>query len=215
MTREDLQDIVDVIIEKDLYVLSDEIYSELTYGRQHISIAEFPGMAERTILINGFSKSYAMTGWRLGYACGPKRILEQMLKIHQFAIMCAPTTSQYAAIEALRSGDDDIERMRTAYDQRRNFLMKAFRDMGLQCFEPFGAFYVFPCIKEFGMASEEFANRLLQEEKVAVVPGTAFGACGEGFLRISYAYSIEDLKEALSRLEAFIKRHRKKSGRLC
>lgn len=215
MTREDLQDIVDVIIEKDLYVLSDEIYSELTYGRQHVSIAEFPGMAERTILINGFSKSYAMTGWRLGYACGPKRILEQMLKIHQFAIMCAPTTSQYAAIEALRSGDDDIERMRTAYDQRRNFLMKAFRDMGLQCFEPFGAFYVFPCIKEFGMASEEFANRLLQEEKVAVVPGTAFGACGEGFLRISYAYSIEDLKEALSRLEAFIKRHRKKSGRLC
>lgn len=215
MTREDLQDIVDVIIEKDLYVLSDEIYSELTYGRQHISIAEFPGMAERTILINGFSKSYAMTGWRLGYACGPKRILEQMLKIHQFAIMCAPTTSQYAAIEALRSGDDDIERMRTAYDQRRNFLMKAFHDMGLQCFEPFGAFYVFPCIKEFGMASEEFANRLLQEEKVAVVPGTAFGACGEGFLRISYAYSIEDLKEALSRLEAFIKRHRKKSGSLC
>ena len=215
MTREDLQDIVDVIIEKDLYVLSDEIYSELTYGRQHVSIAEFPGMLERTILINGFSKSYAMTGWRLGYACGPKRILEQMLKIHQFAIMCAPTTSQYAAIEALRSGDNDIERMRTAYDQRRNFLMKAFHDMGLQCFEPFGAFYVFPCLKEFGMASEEFANRLLQEEKVAVVPGTAFGACGEGFLRISYAYSIEDLKEALSRLEAFIKRHRKKSGSLC
>lgn len=215
MTREDLQDIVDVIIEKDLYVLSDEIYSELTYGRQHVSIAEFPGMLERTILINGFSKSYAMTGWRLGYACGPKRILEQMLKIHQFAIMCAPTTSQYAAIEALRSGDNDIERMRTAYDQRRNFLMKAFHDMGLQCFEPFGAFYVFPCIKEFGMASEEFANRLLQEEKVAVVPGTAFGDCGEGFLRISYAYSIEDLKEALSRLEAFIKRHRKKSGSLC
>ena len=215
MTREDLQDIVDVIIEKDLYVLSDEIYSELTYGRQHVSIAEFPGMLERTILINGFSKSYAMTGWRLGYACGPKRIVEQMLKIHQFAIMCAPTTSQYAAIEALRSGDNDIERMRTAYDQRRNFLMKAFHDMGLQCFEPFGAFYVFPCIKEFGMASEEFANRLLQEEKVAVVPGTAFGACGEGFLRISYAYSIEDLKEALSRLEAFIKRHRKKSGSLC
>ena len=215
MTREDLQDIVDVIIEKDLYVLSDEIYSELTYGRLHVSIAEFPGMLERTILINGFSKSYAMTGWRLGYACGPKRILEQMLKIHQFAIMCAPTTSQYAAIEALRSGDNDIERMRTAYDQRRNFLMKAFHDMGLQCFEPFGAFYVFPCIKEFGMASEEFANRLLQEEKVAVVPGTAFGACGEGFLRISYAYSIEDLKEALSRLEAFIKRHRKKSGSLC
>jgi len=204
MTREDLQDIVDVIIEKDLYVLSDEIYSELTYGSHHVSIAEFPGMRERTIVINGFSKSYAMTGWRLGYACGPKNILEQMLKIHQFAIMCAPTTSQYAAIEALRNGDTDVEKMRTAYDRRRNFLMKTFRDMGLQCFEPFGAFYVFPCIKEFGMTSEEFANRLLREEKVAVVPGTAFGACGEGFLRISYAYSIEDLKEALSRLEAFI-----------
>lgn len=208
MTREDLQDIVDVIIEKDLYVVSDEIYSELTYGSHHVSIAEFPGMQERTIVINGFSKSYAMTGWRLGYACGPKKILEQMLKIHQFAIMCAPTTSQYAAIEALRNGDDDVEKMRTAYDGRRNFLMKTFRDMGLQCFEPFGAFYVFPCIKEFGMTSEEFANRLLQEEKVAVVPGTAFGACGEGFLRISYAYSIEDLKEALSRLEAFITRLR-------
>lgn len=208
MTREDLQDIVDVIIEKDLYVVSDEIYSELTYGSHHVSIAEFPGMRERTIVINGFSKSYAMTGWRLGYACGPKKILEQMLKIHQFAIMCAPTTSQYAAIEALRNGDDDVEKMRTAYDGRRNFLMKTFRDMGLQCFEPFGAFYVFPCIKEFGMTSEEFANRLLQEEKVAVVPGTAFGACGEGFLRISYAYSIEDLKEALSRLEAFITRLR-------
>ncbi len=210
MTREDLQDIVDVIIEKDLYVLSDEIYSELTYGGHHVSIAEFPGMRERTIVINGFSKSYAMTGWRLGYACGPKNILEQMLKIHQFAIMCAPTTSQYAAIEALRNGDTDVEKMRTAYDQRRNFLMKTFRDMGLQCFEPFGAFYVFPCIKEFGMTSEEFANRLLREEKVAVVPGTAFGACGEGFLRISYAYSIEDLKEALSRLEAFITRLRNK-----
>lgn len=210
MTREDLQDIVDVIIEKDLYVLSDEIYSELTYGGHHVSIAEFPGMRERTIVINGFSKSYAMTGWRLGYACGPKNILEQMLKIHQFAIMCAPTTSQYAAIEALRNGDTDVEKMRTAYDQRRNFLMKKFRDMGLQCFEPFGAFYVFPCIKEFGMTSEEFANRLLREEKVAVVPGTAFGACGEGFLRISYAYSIEDLKEALSRLEAFITRLRNK-----
>ena len=210
MTREDLRDIVDVIIEKDLYVLSDEIYSELTYGGHHVSIAEFPGMRERTIVINGFSKSYAMTGWRLGYACGPKNILEQMLKIHQFAIMCAPTTSQYAAIEALRNGDTDVERMRTAYDQRRNFLMKTFRDMGLRCFEPFGAFYVFPCIKEFGMTSEEFANRLLREEKVAVVPGTAFGACGEGFLRISYAYSIEDLKEALSRLEAFITRFRDK-----
>lgn len=208
MTREDLQDIVDVVLEKDLYVVSDEIYSELTYGSHHVSIAEFPGMRERTIVINGFSKSYAMTGWRLGYACGPKKILEQMLKIHQFAIMCAPTTSQYAAIEALRNGDDDVEKMRTAYDGRRNFLMKTFRDMGLRCFEPFGAFYVFPCIREFGMTSETFANRLLHEEKVAVVPGTAFGACGEGFLRISYAYSIEDLKEALSRLEAFITRLR-------
>lgn len=208
MTREDLQDIVDVVIEKDLYVVSDEIYSELTYGSHHVSIAEFPGMRERTIVINGFSKSYAMTGWRLGYACGPKKILEQMLKIHQFAIMCAPTTSQYAAIEALRNGDDDVEKMRTAYNERRNFLMKTFRDMGLRCFEPFGAFYVFPCIREFGMTSETFANRLLREEKVAVVPGTAFGACGEGFLRISYAYSIEDLKEALSRLEAFITRLR-------
>ena len=186
MTREDLQDIVDVVIEK-----------------------EFPGMKERTIVINGFSKSYAMTGWRLGYACGPRIILDQMLKIHQFAIMCAPTTSQYAAVEALRNGDEDVERMRVAYNQRRNYLMNAFREMGLQCFEPFGAFYVFPCIKEFGMTSDEFANRLLKEEKVAVVPGTAFGASGEGFLRISYAYSIEDLKEALSRLEAFITRLRK------
>ncbi len=204
MTREDLQEIADIVIEKDLYVLSDEIYSELTYCGNHTSIAEFPGMKERTVVINGFSKSYAMTGWRLGYACGPKVILEQMLKIHQFAIMCAPTTSQYAAVEALRNGDEDVERMRIAYNQRRNYLMSEFRRMGLQCFEPFGAFYVFPCIKEFGMSSEEFAGRLLREQKVAVVPGTAFGACGEGFLRISYAYSIDDLKEALSRLEAFL-----------
>ena len=210
MTREDLQEIVDVVIEKDLYVISDEIYSELTYCGDHVSIAEFPGMKERTIVINGFSKSYAMTGWRLGYACGPRLILDQMLKIHQFAIMCAPTTSQYAAVEALRNGDEDVEKMRVAYNQRRNYLMNAFKEMGLQCFEPFGAFYVFPCIKEFGMTSDEFANRLLQEEKVAVVPGTAFGACGEGFLRISYAYSIDDLKEALSRLGAFIERLREK-----
>ena len=209
MTKEDLQEIVDVVIEHDLFVISDEIYSELTYGSNHVSIASFPGMKERTIVINGFSKSYAMTGWRLGYACGPKVILSQMLKIHQFAIMCAPTTSQYAAVEALRNGDDDVERMRTAYNQRRNFLMKAFQEMGLQCFEPFGAFYVFPCIKQFGMTSEEFANRLLQEEKVAVVPGTAFGACGEGFLRISYAYSIDDLKVALERMQRFIERIRK------
>lgn len=210
MTREDLQEIVDVIIERDLYVISDEIYSELTYCGDHVSIASFPGMRERTIVINGFSKSYAMTGWRLGYACGPRVILEQMLKIHQFAIMCAPTTSQYAAVEALRNGDEDVRRMREAYNQRRNYLMRAFREMGLQCFEPFGAFYAFPCIKEFGMTSEEFADRLLHEEKVAVVPGTAFGASGEGFLRISYAYSIEDLKEALARLQAFLEKHRKK-----
>ena len=209
MTREDLQEIVDVIIERDLYVISDEIYSELTYCGNHVSIASFPGMRERTIVINGFSKSYAMTGWRLGYACGPRVILEQMLKIHQFAIMCAPTTSQYAAVEALRNGDEDVRKMREAYNQRRNYLMRAFREMGLQCFEPFGVFYVFPCIREFGMTSEEFADRLLHEEKVAVVPGTAFGASGEGFLRISYAYSIEDLKEALARLQAFLEKHRK------
>ena len=209
MTKEDLAPIVDIIIEKDLFVISDEIYSELTYGTDHVTIAAFPGMKDRTILINGFSKSYAMTGWRLGYACGPKPIIKQMLKIHQFAIMCAPTLSQYAAVSAVRDGDDDVERMRTAYNQRRNFLMKAFRDMGLKCFEPFGAFYVFPSIKEFGMTSDEFATKLLEEEKVAVVPGTAFGRCGEGFLRISYAYSIDDLKVALERIERFIERHRK------
>lgn len=209
MTREDLEDIAEVVREHDLYVISDEIYSELTYSGDHVSIASLPGMKERTIVINGFSKSYAMTGWRLGYACGPKPIIKQMLKIHQFAIMCAPTLSQYAAISAVRDGDDDVERMRIAYNQRRNFLMKSFRDMGLKCFEPFGAFYVFPSIKEFGMTSDEFATKLLEEEKVAVVPGTAFGRCGEGFLRISYAYSIDDLKVALERIERFIERHRK------
>ena len=208
MTKEDLEEIVDVIIEKDLFVISDEIYSELTYGSNHVSIASFPGMKERTIVINGFSKSYAMTGWRLGYACGPQVIMDQILKIHQYAIMCAPTTSQYAAVSALKKGDADVERMRTAYNQRRNYLMRQFDKMGLQCFEPFGAFYVFPSIKEFGLTSEEFATRLLQEEKVAVVPGTAFGASGEGFVRISYAYSIEDLKEALERVEHFIARLR-------
>lgn len=204
MTKEDLEEIVDVIIEKDLFVISDEIYSELTYGSNHVSIASFPGMKERTIVINGFSKSYAMTGWRLGYACGPRVIMEQILKIHQYAIMCAPTTSQYAAVSALKKGDADVERMRTAYNQRRNYLMRRFDKMGLQCFEPFGAFYVFPSIKEFGLTSEEFATRLLQQEKVAVVPGTAFGTSGEGYVRISYAYSIEDLKEALERVEYFI-----------
>lgn len=204
MTYEDLKDIVDVIIEHDLYVISDEIYSELTYGSDHVSIATFPGMRERTILINGFSKSFAMTGWRLGFATGPSVILKQMIKIHQFAIMCAPTTSQYAAIEALKNGASDVEAMRESYNERRRYLLKALRDMGFDCFEPFGAFYVFPSIKKFGMTSDEFANRLLKEEKLAVVPGTAFGDSGEGFLRISYAYSIEELKTALDRLEHFI-----------
>lgn len=209
MTKEDLAPIVDVILEHDLIVLTDEIYSELTYAGEHVSIASFPGMKERTILINGFSKAYAMTGWRLGYACAPSLIMEQMIKIHQFAIMCAPTTSQYAAVAALRHCDDEVKKMRESYNQRRRFLLKAFRDMGLRCFEPYGAFYAFPCIEEFGMTSEEFANRFLQEEKVAVVPGTAFGECGEGFLRISYAYSIEELKEALGRLKNFVERLRK------
>ncbi len=208
MEKEDLEAIAKVVIEKDLYVISDEIYGELTYSGKHVSIVSLPGMKERTILINGFSKAYAMTGWRLGYACGPQEIISQMTKIHQFAIMCAPTTSQYAAIEALKNGDNDVAMMRDAYNQRRRFLMDAFRKMGIDCFEPFGAFYVFPCIKEFGMTSEEFATRLLQEEKVAVVPGTAFGDCGEGFLRISYAYSIENLKVALARIESFITRLR-------
>ena len=208
MDRQDLAQIVDVIIEKDLIVISDEIYSELTYGRKHVSIASFPGMKERTILINGFSKSYAMTGWRLGYAAGPSLIMEQMIKIHQFAIMCAPTTSQYAGIEAVKNGDADVEMMRDAYDKRRRYVIHALRGMGLECFEPFGAFYVFPCIKDLGMSSEEFATKLLQEEKVAVVPGTAFGDCGEGYLRISYAYSIENLKVALERMKNFVERHR-------
>lgn len=205
MTREDLKEIVDVVLENDLYVISDEIYAELTYQGKHVSIAEFPGMKDRTIVINGFSKSYAMTGWRLGFACAPKIILEQMLKIHQFAIMCAPTTSQYAAVEALRNGDDDVRHMQEAYDQRRRFLVHELRRIGFEVFEPFGAFYVFPSIKQFGMTSDEFATRLLEQEKVAVVPGTAFGACGEGFLRISYAYSIDSLKIALERIERFVK----------
>ena len=204
MRREDLEEIAQVCIEKDIYVLSDEIYSELTYGADHVSIASLPGMKERTLLINGFSKSYAMTGWRLGYICGPQVIVEQMTKIHQFAIMCAPTNSQYAAVEALRHGDADVAQMRTAYDQRRRYLMHAFKEMGLSSFEPFGAFYVFPCIKEFGMSSDEFATRLLEEEHVAVVPGSAFGACGEGFVRISYAYSLENLKLAMERLNRFV-----------
>jgi aminotransferase len=209
MEYDELAEIAKVVIEKDLYVVSDEIYSELTYGKKHVSIAGLPGMKERTVLINGFSKAYAMTGWRLGYAVGPNVIIEQMIKIHQFAIMCAPTTSQYAAIEALKNGDPDVEMMREAYDQRRRYLIHSFREMGLDCFEPFGAFYVFPCIKNLGMSSEEFATKLLSEEKVAVVPGTAFGDCGEGFLRISYAYSIENLKIAVERMERFVKRYKK------
>ena len=209
MDRKDLEEIAKVIIEKDLYVLSDEIYAELTFtGQTHVSIASLPGMKERTILINGFSKSHAMTGWRLGYCCGPEEIIRQMIKIHQFAIMCAPTNSQYAAVAALRECDQEVEKMKEAYNQRRRYLMHAFREMGLPCFEPFGAFYVFPCIKEFGMTSEEFATRLLEEERVAVVPGDAFGDCGEGYLRISYAYSMEDLKIALGRLGNFVRKLR-------
>ncbi|MBO5167189.1 MAG: aminotransferase class I/II-fold pyridoxal phosphate-dependent enzyme [Lachnospiraceae bacterium] len=209
MEKEDLEAIAKVIIEKDIYVMSDEIYGELTYKGEHVSIASLPGMQERTILINGFSKAYAMTGWRMGYACGPTKIIEQMTKIHQFAIMCAPTTGQYAGIEALRNGDEDIKEMRVAYNQRRRYLMHAFKEMGLECFEPFGAFYVFPCIKEFGMTSEEFATRFLEEEKVAAVPGTAFGDSGEGFLRISYAYSLEKLKTAMERMARFVEKLRK------
>ncbi|MBR6237479.1 MAG: aminotransferase class I/II-fold pyridoxal phosphate-dependent enzyme [Lachnospiraceae bacterium] len=209
MEKEDLEAIVPILVENDIYVLSDEIYAELTYtDRGHVTIASMPGMRERTILINGFSKAYAMTGWRLGYACGPSNIIAQMTKIHQYAIMCAPTTSQYAAIEALRNGDDDVAEMRDAYNQRRRYLINTFKKMGLPCFEPFGAFYIFPCIKEFGLSSDEFATRLLMEEKVAVVPGTAFGDSGEGFLRISYAYSMEALKEALGRIEPFVNRLR-------
>ena len=208
MERKDLEEIAEVIIENDIFVISDEIYSELTYKGDHVSITCIPGMQERTVLINGFSKAYAMTGWRLGYACGPKEIIAQMTKIHQFAIMCAPTTSQYAAVEALKNGDEDVKQMREAYNQRRRYLMHAFKEMGLECFEPYGAFYVFPCIKEFGMTSEEFATRFLEEEKVAVVPGTAFGDSGEGFLRISYAYSLENLKLAIGKLNHFISRLR-------
>lgn len=208
MTKEDLEPIAEVVKKHDLYVLSDEIYSELTYKSEHVSIASLAGMRDRTLVINGFSKGFAMTGWRLGYICAQKKIAEQMLKIHQFAIMCAPTNSQYAAIEGLRNCEDEVQQMRTAYNQRRRYLLSEFKKMGLECFEPFGAFYVFPCIKEFGMTSEEFAERFLAEEKVAVVPGTAFGRCGEGFIRVSYAYSLEDLKEAIGRLERFVEKLR-------
>ena len=208
MEENDLKEISKVVIENDILVMSDEIYSELTYKGKHRSIVEFDGMKERTILINGFSKAYAMTGWRLGYALAPEEIIKQMTKIHQYAIMCAPTISQYAAVEALKNGDDDVKMMKESYNQRRRFLMKAFSEMGIKCFEPFGAFYVFPCIKEFGMTSEEFATRLLQEERVAAVPGTAFGNSGEGFLRISYAYSIDNLKIAMERINRFVTRLR-------
>jgi len=212
LRKEDLEDIAEVCIEKDILVMSDEIYSELTYGEKHVTIASLPGMKERTILINGFSKAYAMTGWRLGYTCAPHAILEQMLKIHQFAIMCAPTTSQYAAVDALKNGDRDVEEMRISYNQRRRFLVHTFRKMGLKCFEPFGAFYVFPSIRELGMTSDEFAMELLEREKVAVVPGTAFGDCGEGFLRISYAYSLDELKHATDRIARFVAEIRKEKG---
>ena len=209
MEKEDLEAIREIIIKNDLYVLSDEIYGELTYtGKPHISIASLPGMKERTVVVNGFSKAYAMTGWRLGFACGPQEIISQMVKIHQYAIMCAPTTSQYAAVEALRNGDDDVRMMRESYNERRRFVLHMLNEMGIPCFEPMGAFYVFPCIKEFGLSSEDFANRLLAEEKVAIVPGTAFGDSGEGFLRISYAYSIDNLRKALTRLSRFVARLR-------
>ena len=208
MEQKDLECIAKICIENDIYVMSDEIYGELTYKGKHISIASIDGMQERTVLINGFSKAYAMTGWRLGYACGPSEIIKQMTKIHQFAIMCAPTTSQYAAVEALRNGDDDVRLMRGAYNQRRRFLINSFKEMNLECFEPYGAFYVFPCIKEFGMTSEEFATKFLEEERVALVPGSAFGESGEGYLRISYAYSIENLKVAMERLKRFIEKLR-------
>lgn len=204
MTKEELEELVPVIIEHDLYVISDEIYAELTYKGRHVSIASLPGMHDRTVTINGFSKAFAMTGWRLGYAVAPKVIMDQMIKLHQFAIMCAPTNSQFAAVEALKNCDDEVAKMVEAYDQRRRFLIDALRGMGLECFEPFGAFYVFPSIKKFGLSSDEFASRLLREEKLAVVPGTAFGDCGEGFLRISYAYSLTDLKKGLERLQRFI-----------
>ena len=204
MEREDLEKIAKVVIEKDLIVISDEIYAELTYEKKHVSIVQIPGMKERTILINGFSKAYAMTGWRLGYCIGPIEIIRQMLKIHQFAIMCAPTTSQYAGIEALKNGDVDVQKMRTEYNHRRRYLMHAFAEMGLPCFEPFGAVDCFPEIRKFGLTSDDFTMKLLQQEKLAVVPGDAFGSCGEGFIRISYAYSMDTLKQAMQRLKHFI-----------
>lgn len=205
MEKNDLEEIAEIVREKDIFVLTDEIYSELTYKEEHFSIAALPGMKERTVYINGFSKAFAMTGWRLGYACAPEPLLTQMLKIHQFAIMCAPTTSQYAAVEALRNCDDEVQKMREQYNERRRYLLDRFHNMGLDCFEPFGAFYIFPCIKKLHMTSDEFATDLLKTKKVAVVPGTAFGACGEGYIRISYAYSLEDLKTAVDRIEEYVR----------
>lgn len=205
MTKEELQEIAEVIIEHDLYVISDEIYAELTYSGKHVSIASLPHMKERTIIISGFSKAYAMTGWRLGYTLAPPEITAVARKIHQYAIMCSPTLSQYAGIEAAKNGDGDIEKMKEAYNQRRRFLVHSFRKMGLPCFEPEGAFYIFPSVKETGLSSEEFAMKLLEEQKVAVVPGNAFGDCGEGFVRCSYAYSIDELKIAVERIAEFVK----------
>ncbi|MCF0127803.1 MAG: aminotransferase class I/II-fold pyridoxal phosphate-dependent enzyme [Pseudobutyrivibrio sp.] len=208
MEEADLKPIVDLVIKHDLFVITDEIYSELNYnGKPHVSVAAFPGMKERTVYINGFSKAHAMTGWRLGYACAPKEIVQQMLKIHQFAIMCAPTTSQYAAVVAIRDCDAEVEAMRDEYNARRRYLLHRFAEMGVKCFEPFGAFYIFPSIEKFGMSSDDFATTLLKEKKVAVVPGTAFGKSGEGFVRISYAYSLEALKKAMDRIEEFVKEH--------
>lgn len=204
MSKEDLQEIVDICIEKDLIVISDEIYAELTYGQKHVSIASFDGMRERTIIVSGFSKAYAMTGWRIGYVLAPTYFTSVMNKVHQYAIMCTPTTSQYAALEAAKNGDKDIEMMKEAYDQRRKFLVESFKRIGLPCFEPKGAFYIFPSVQETGLTSDEFATRLLLEQKVAVVPGTAFGDCGEGFVRISYAASIDEIKEAVARIEKFL-----------
>ena len=213
MTKEDLETIAEVIVRHDLLVITDEIYSELSYtGKKHYSLIDLPGMVERTIYINGFSKAYAMTGWRLGYCCGPEEILAQMVKIHQFAIMAAPTMSQYAGTMALKNGASDVEMMRDSYNQRRRYLMAELKRLGIPCFEPFGAFYIFPNISQFGLSSEEFATRLIREHKVAVVPGSAFGQSGEGFVRVSYAYSIEELKQAFERIERFITELRVEQG---
>jgi aminotransferase len=208
MTKSDLEAIAEVLKDTNILVLSDEIYAELCYSEEeHVPFSKIDGMYERTVVVNGFSKAFAMTGWRLGYAMGPERIMKLMTKVHQYGIMSSPTTSQYAAIEALRNCDDDVIRMRDEYNHRRRVIVDGFRNMGLSCFEPYGAFYVFPCIKKTGMTSEEFCNRLLEEERVAVVPGTGFGECGEGFIRCSYAYSIENIEEALDRIERFVQRH--------